>query len=85
MNEYDLYEGKIIESRKTQSQYPVMILELQAGWFAQIGAPIYEPDLSVVEGVSKSVLIHGASVMNYYMMVGGTTFPTSGQEEIYSF
>lgn len=78
MNEYDLYEGKIIESRKTQSQYPVMILELQAGWFAQIGAPIYEPDLSVVEGVSKSVLIHGASVMNYYMMVGGTTFPYIG-------
>ena len=78
MNEYDLFEGKIIESRKTQSTYPVMILELQAGWFAQIGVPIFEPDLHVVEGVSKSVLIHGASVMNYYMMVGGTTFPYMG-------
>lgn len=78
MNEYDLYEGKIIESRRSQSTCPVMILELQAGWFAQIGVPIYEPDLKVVEGVSKSVLIHGASIMNYYMMVGGTTFPFMG-------
>lgn len=78
MNEYDLFEGKIIESRKSQSTCPVMILELQAGWFAQIGVPIYEPDLNVVEGVSKSVFIHGASIMNYYMMVGGTTFPFMG-------
>lgn len=77
-NEYDLFEGKIIESRKSQSTCPVMILELQAGWFAQIGVPIYEPDLNVVEGVSKSVFIHGASIMNYYMMVGGTTFPFMG-------
>lgn len=78
MNEYDLFEGKIIESRRSQSTCPVMILELQAGWFAQIGVPIYEPDLKVVEGVSKSVLIHGASILNYYMMVGGTTFPFMG-------
>lgn len=78
MWEFDLFEGKIIDSKKSQSNSPVMILELQAGWFSQIGAPTYEPGLDVVEGVSKSVLIQGASIINYYMMVGGTTFPFIG-------
>lgn len=78
MWEFDLFDGKIREAVKEQPDCPVMILELQAGWFAQIGAPIYEPPLEVVEGVSKSVLMQGASVMNYYMMVGGTTFPFTG-------
>jgi len=78
MWEFDSFEGKIIDSKKSQTDSPVMILELQAGWFSQIGAPTYEPDLSVVEGVSKSVLIQGASIINYYMMVGGTTFPFIG-------
>jgi hypothetical protein len=76
--EFALFENKIIDSKKSQTDSPVMILELQAGWFSQIGVPTYEPDLKVVEGVSKSVLIQGASIVNYYMMVGGTTFPFMG-------
>lgn len=78
MGEYHLYEDKILDSKKSQNNVPVMILELQAGWFSQIGVPMYQPDLSVVEGVSKSVLIQGASIINYYMMVGGTSFPFMG-------
>lgn len=78
MWEFGQFENKIIDSKKSQSDSPVMILELQAGWFSQIGAPTYEPDLSVVESVSKSVLIQSASIINYYMMVGGTTFPFMG-------
>ena len=78
MWEFGLYENKIVESRKAQSDTPVMILELQAGWFSQIGAPTYEPCLNVIKGVSKSVLIQGASIINYYMMVGGTSFPFMG-------
>jgi hypothetical protein len=76
--EFDLFEGKIIDSKKQQTNCPIMILELQAGWFAQIGTPLYEPGVDVVSGVTKSVLIHGASLLNYYMMVGGTTFPFMG-------
>jgi hypothetical protein len=78
MWEFGIFEDKIIQAKKTQSDSPVMILELQAGWFSQIGTPTYEPDLNVVSGVSKSVLIQGASIINYYMMVGGTTFPFMG-------
>jgi len=78
MWEFDLFDDKITEAVREQPDCPIMILELQAGWFAQIGVPIYEPQVNVIEGVSKSVLMQGASVMNYYMMVGGTTFPFTG-------
>ncbi|MDD5659856.1 MAG: beta-galactosidase, partial [Actinomycetota bacterium] len=78
MWEFNLFDDKIINSKKEQPDCPIMILELQAGWFAQVGAPIYKPKIEVIEGVSKSAFIQGASVINYYMMVGGTTFPFMG-------
>lgn len=78
MWEFDLFENKIIQSKKEQPDCPIMILELQAGWFAQVGVPIYNPDINVVRSVTKSVMIQGASVINYYMLVGGTTFPFMG-------
>ena len=78
MWEFERFEEKLLNSKKSQSDSPVMILELQAGWFSQIGSPTYSPGLDVVEGVSKSVFITGASIVNYYMMVGGTSFPFIG-------
>lgn len=78
MSEYERFEQKLLSSKETQSDAPVMILELQAGWFSQIGEPTYVPGADVIEGVSKSVFITGASIVNYYMMVGGTTFPFMG-------
>lgn len=78
MSEYERFEEKLLSSKETQSDAPVMILELQAGWFSQIGEPTYVPGVDVIEGVSKSVFITGASIVNYYMMVGGTTFPFTG-------
>jgi hypothetical protein len=78
MWEFERFEEKLLSSKKSQSDSPVMILELQAGWFSQIGSPTYSPGLDVVEGVSKSVFITGASIVNYYMMVGGTSFPFIG-------
>ena len=76
--EYDLFEEKILSYKQEVTDSPVMILELQAGWFSQIGENSYCPGLELVEGVSKSVFITGASVINYYMLVGGTTFPFIG-------
>ncbi len=78
MWEFDAFDKKIMEAKKGQPDCPTMILELQAGWFAQIGVPAYNPDVNVIECVSKSVLILGASIMNYYMMAGGTSFPFIG-------
>ena len=76
--EYDLFEGKILSFKKDVKDSPVMILELQSGWFSQIGEDSYCPGLKLVEGVTKSVLITGASVINYYMIAGGTSFPFIG-------
>ncbi|MCL2763480.1 MAG: beta-galactosidase [Treponema sp.] len=78
MGEFERFEEKLLSSKKSQSDSPIMILELQAGWFSQIGAPTYEPDLDLVASVSKSVFITGASIVNYYMMAGGTMFPFIG-------
>ena len=77
-SEYERFEQKILSSKTSQPNSPIMIMETQAGWFAQIGAPIYSVGLDVVEGVSKSAFIMGASIINYYMMVGGTSFPFMG-------
>lgn len=77
-SEYERFEQKLLSSKETQPDAPVMILELQAGWFSQIGEPSYVPGVDVIEGVSKSVFITGASIVNYYMMVGGTSFPFMG-------
>ena len=54
------------------------ILELQVGWFAQFGRPLYTAPVHLTESVSKSVVALGASMLNYYMYVGGTTFPFWG-------
>lgn len=69
------FDGKIRDAKKGQPNCPTMILELQVGWFAQFGRPLYIAPLHLTESVSKSVIALGASVLNYYMYVGGTTFP----------
>lgn len=78
MYEHEYFDGKIINAKKGQPDCPTMILELQVGWFSQFGQPFYVPDVNLTESVTKSVLILGASVLNYYMFVGGTTFPFWG-------
>ncbi|MBN1409552.1 MAG: beta-galactosidase [Spirochaetales bacterium] len=72
------FEGNIKDAKEHQAGRPVMILELQTGWFGQYGRPFYMPGLDLTEAVSKSVLMLGASVLNYYMYAGGTTFPFWG-------
>jgi Glycosyl hydrolases family 35/Beta-galactosidase second all-beta domain len=78
MYEHAYFDGKIIDAKKGQPDCPTMILELQVGWFSQFGQPFYVPDVNLTESVSKSVLILGASTLNYYMFAGGTTFPYWG-------
>lgn len=69
------FDGKIRDAKKGQPNCATMILELQVGWFAQFGRPLYLAPMHLTESVSKSVITLGASVLNYYMYVGGTTFP----------
>lgn len=75
---HSYFDGKIEAAKQGQPNCPTMILELQVGWFAQFGRPLYTAPVHLTESVSKSVVALGASMLNYYMYVGGTTFPFWG-------
>ncbi len=75
MWEFNDFDRKIEISRKVQTDKPLMILELEAGWFAQFGKPLYNVETELTDAITKTVLTYGASVLNYYMLAGGTSFP----------
>lgn len=75
MWEFNDFDRKIEEGKKLQPDKPLMIMELETGWFAQFGQPLYEVELELTEAITKSIITYGASVLNYYMFAGGTTFP----------
>lgn len=75
MWEFNDFDRKIEISRKEQPDKPLMILELEAGWFAQFDQPLYDVETEVTDSIVKTVLSYGASVLNYYMVAGGTSFP----------
>ncbi|MBE3047227.1 beta-galactosidase, partial [Candidatus Bathyarchaeota archaeon] len=75
---FEHFDDKIIKAKVGQPDCPTMIMELQVGWFGMFGREQYYTDLALTEAVSKSVLMEGASVLNYYIYVGGTTFPFWG-------
>jgi hypothetical protein len=78
MWEFEHYDEKIMLAKQGQPHAPTMIMELQKGWFGAHGHPNYYPDLNHTQSVAKSVLMLGASVLNFYMFTGGTTFPFWG-------
>jgi hypothetical protein len=78
MWEFEHYDEKIAKARREQPGCPTMIMELQKGWFGAHGHANYYPELNHTQAVAKSVLIQGASVLNFYMFTGGTTFPFWG-------
>ncbi len=76
--ELNNYDNNIDAAKKGQPDCPTMILELQAGWFTMFGQPPFVPDGLLTEAVTNSALAAGASFLNMYMFVGGTTFPFWG-------
>jgi hypothetical protein len=69
------YDNNIEQAKPGQPDCPTMILELQSGWFTMFGQPPFEPPPLLTEAVTTSSLSGGASFLNLYMFVGGTTFP----------
>jgi len=76
--ELEFYDNYVKQSKAAQPDKPVMVLELQAGWFAMFGHEPYVPDRLLTEAVTNSTLALGASYLNLYMFCGGTTFPFWG-------
>lgn len=73
--EFNDFDKAIKASVSEQKNKPLMIMELETGWFAQFGKPLYEIEPEVTKAIIRTVLAEGASVMNLFMFVGGTTFP----------
>ncbi|HRZ66769.1 MAG TPA: beta-galactosidase [Candidatus Omnitrophota bacterium] len=73
--EFDDFDRVINESVAQQPDKPLMIMELETGWFAQFGKPLYQIEPEVTRAILRTVIVEGASVMNHFLFVGGTTFP----------
>lgn len=78
LQEFDHFEEKIEKSKIEQPGKPILILELESGWFDQFGQPKCEIPINVLETSMRSVLANGASLLNVYMFAGGTTWPYWG-------
>ena len=79
MWEFDSFDEKIEQSKKGQPGKPICIFELQGGWFGQFGKPFPIVPAELTDAIIRSVLVKdGASLLNIYMFVGGTTFPYWG-------
>ncbi len=72
--EFEPYDGSVEFTAGDQGEKPLMILEIEAGWFADNNLKDFNVDSTVMEAILKSVYTYGTSVFNLYMMVGGTTF-----------
>lgn len=68
---------------------PVFTPELQAGWYDAWGGPGYDVrrkyfGTDQIDIASKSVLAQRATIMNYYMLVAGTTWGYMGSPDVYT-
>lgn len=72
------FDQKIKESISTQPDKPILIMELEAGWFSQYGQPLHEVSAKLPNVIIKNTFIQGASLFNLFMFAGGTTFPFWG-------
>ncbi|MDD5546342.1 MAG: beta-galactosidase [Candidatus Omnitrophica bacterium] len=73
--EFDDFDKAIEASVAQQPKKPLMIMELETGWFAQFGKPLYQIEPEVTRAILRTVIAEGASVMSHFLFVGGTTFP----------
>ena len=78
--------------RKNQGDAPLMTTELQGGWFTKVGeeppirpdADHYRDDLTGVQinNLTLFTLQNGETVLNYYMLFGGTNLGDTAAHDI---
>ncbi len=82
-NMYPRWNMKAVEDRlravrAEQPNAPVMVPELQGGWFAQVGGKLSEDqegmDAAQIHHLTMLALQDGATILNYYMLFGGSNF-----------
>ncbi len=73
----EAYRG-VIEQKKSHPDAPGMVSELQGGWFAGVGEKLAEDQDGVTAqqccAITLDCIDAGATILNYYMLFGGTNF-----------
>ena len=68
----------IEEARDQQPGKPVMITELQGGWFSEVGGLLAEDQPGITAAQERNLTLYcmqnGVTGTNYYMLFGGTNF-----------
>jgi hypothetical protein len=91
INEYPRHDlarvsQDIALSQREQPDAPVMISELQGGWFSRVGGKLSEdqPDIEPEQthALTLASIRDGATILNYYMLCGGTNFGGWGAREL---
>jgi hypothetical protein len=69
---------RLQDLRRQQPNAPVAIPELQGGWFSQVGGKLSEDQEGItapqIHHLTLLALSHDATILNYYMLFGGTNF-----------
>ena len=82
-NMYPRWNMKAVEERlhtlhAAQPNAPVIVPELQGGWFAQVGHQLSEDqagmDAAQINHLTLLNLQDGTTIMNFYMLFGGSNF-----------
>lgn len=83
---------RIRDLQSAQPDAPVMISELQGGWFSAVGGKLSEdqPGLTAAQINAHTLLAlqTGATILNYYVLFGGTNFglwPGRGNTATYDY
>ncbi len=68
----------IVAARNEQPGKPVMITELQGGWFSEVGGLLAEDQGGIPAAQERNLTLfciqNGVTATNYYMLFGGTNF-----------
>ena len=72
--------------RTQQPDAPLATTEMQAGWFAQIGGMLSEQQDGVnaaqIQNITLYAIQQGDTMINYYMLFGGTNFGDWGARDL---
>ncbi|MCX7642275.1 MAG: beta-galactosidase [Armatimonadetes bacterium] len=85
--DFEWTANALAKLREEEPYSPLMVTELQGGWFSQFGdklLPHQRDDLSAEQcnALTKYLIAHGLSALNYYMLFGGTNFGYWGARHI---
>jgi len=84
---FEWTKDALAKLREEEPDSPLMVTELQGGWFTQFGDALLShqrDDLSPAQcnALTKFLIAHGLSALNYYMLFGGTNFNYWGARHI---